>query len=511
MYERSAIVLERYFEELFGFNKPNNLKDNYENYKTIIEEVREYQKTVKEEEKEMIKFDEAASKIQEIQKKQAKLHQSNEELEKQRDLIFNDLGENPNTLDSKLKEIEKILDNNNEELKKLREKYVKALVIFTERQKERNKYARGRRTAEESHIQNVKNANKTFETIKVEDVQEMNAFKKLDKDTQKKEIINIMIKNGKNEKVGFYEKAIEQAVEMRMEIAQEEAELYVSIYEKTKKLLNELKNDTIKLGKFEKLLRDVTVKLAFLQAEKEYIVGFLDNERMAAISGKKAHQKIMEEACENFRLDEKQIHNLYELLIRETTGKSTKKAYAEFYNKTYLKEIQEKEINFKQEVNNIKLHMGTVINLNYWRIDGIKNIYMVFQEEVSEKFNKDLSEYKIEEIEEIEERKLSIIPKEDEYENEEEDYDEEEYEDDEEDYDEEEYEDDEEDYDEEEYEDDEEYDDEDDEEDEYDDEEYDDELVEDKIDKIIKNSRKMATKKHETKTNKGLFDKLFKK
>ena len=307
MYERSAIVLERYFEELFGFNKPNNLKDNYENYKTIIEEVREYQKTVKEEEKEMIKFDEAASKIQEIQKKQAKLHQSNEELEKQRDLIFNDLGENPNTLDSKLKEIEKILDNNNEELKKLREKYVKALVIFTERQKERNKYARGRRTAEESHIQNVKNANKTFETIKVEDVQEMNAFKKLDKDTQKKEIINIMIKNGKNEKVGFYEKAIEQAVEMRMEIAQEEAELYVSIYEKTKKLLNELKNDTIKLGKFEKLLRDVTVKLAFLQAEKEYIVGFLDNERMAAISGKKAHQKIMEEACENFRLDEKQF------------------------------------------------------------------------------------------------------------------------------------------------------------------------------------------------------------
>ena len=69
MYERSAIVLERYFEELFGFNKPNNLKDNYENYKTIIEEVREYQKTVKEEEKEMIKFDEAASKIQEIQKR----------------------------------------------------------------------------------------------------------------------------------------------------------------------------------------------------------------------------------------------------------------------------------------------------------------------------------------------------------------------------------------------------------------------------------------------------------
>ena len=31
MYERSAIVLERYFEKVFGFNKENNLKTNYEN------------------------------------------------------------------------------------------------------------------------------------------------------------------------------------------------------------------------------------------------------------------------------------------------------------------------------------------------------------------------------------------------------------------------------------------------------------------------------------------------
>ena len=58
---------------------------------------------------------------------------------------------------------------------------------------------------------------------------------------------------------------------------------------------------------------------------------------------------------------------------------------------------KEKERNFEQEINSIRLRTGSIINWNYWRIDGIKNIYDVFQKEVSEKFEKDLSEYKLEE------------------------------------------------------------------------------------------------------------------
>ncbi len=564
MYERSAIVLERYFDTLFGFNKQNNLKANYENYNKIIEEIKEYQKITEEEESIIGKFDEVAEEIQEIQNKQSKLHESNLEVENERNLLFNDLGENPNSLDTKLQRIEKILDKNNETIKELREKYVKALVIFTERQKERNKYARIRRTAEAKHIQDVKNANKMFATIEVKDVQEMKKFIESNKEAKKQEIVDIMIKNGKSEKVGFNKQVMEYAVNIRMDIAIKEAELYVSVYERTKRLLNELETETVKLTRAEKLLRDVSVKLAFLNAEKEYIVGFLDNERMTSMNGKKSHDKMMKEACENFKLDIDQINKLYELVLRETTRKSTKKAYKELYNKNYLKEIEEKEKNFEKEVNNIKLRMGTVINSNYWRIEGIKNIYTVFQEEISDKFNKDLSEYRIDEIEEVilpqvdeekdkegkQEDKKHIKDNynekhsdeeynEEEYDEEYEDdeYDEEEYDDEEYDeeyeddeYGEEEYEDDE--YDEEEYDDDEydeeEYDDEeyneDDDEEDYDEEEYeddeegyyddeddDDELVEDKIDKIIRNSRKMATKKYENKGNKGLFNKLFKK
>ena len=531
MYERSAIVLERYFEKIFGFTKENNLKTNYENYGTIIQEIKEYQKTTDEEEKIILKFDEIANEIETMQAKQAKLHESNIELENERNKIFSDLGENPNTLDIKLQKIENVLEKNNEKMRELRESYVKSLVIFTQRQKERNKYARNRRTAETEHMKSVEDANKFFENINIEDAKRMKNFVEANNENIKQDVINAMIRNGKNEKIPFNQEVIEKAVDRRMKIAKQEAELYLKIFDKTRKLLNDLNNEDIKLSRAEKLYRDATVKLLFLRAEKEYIVGFLDNERMTVINGKKAHEKLMKEACENFDVDIKQIENLYELLERETAGKATKKAYKELYNKTYLKNIEEKEKDFEEEVTNIKAKAVTVINSNYWRIEGIKNIYNVFQEEVTEKIGRDLSEYKIEEEpeetfilpqikEENEYKNIANdeIDDDDYYKDDDDEYDDDEYDDDE--YDDDEYDDDEyddDDYDDDEYDDDEydddEYDDDDDDEDVVIDNENNDELVEDKIDQIIKNSRKKGIKKNsKNDTNKGgIFNKFFKK
>ena len=36
MYERNAIVLERYFDKLFGYDDENNLKTNYKNYIDLV-------------------------------------------------------------------------------------------------------------------------------------------------------------------------------------------------------------------------------------------------------------------------------------------------------------------------------------------------------------------------------------------------------------------------------------------------------------------------------------------
>jgi len=544
MYERSAIVLERCFEKLFKFNQEISLKTNYINFSEIVEQIKEYQKTSIEEENVIGKFDEIAEKIEGIQKQQIKISEINLQLETERNQLFNDLGENPNALDSRLNSIENTLNKNNETLKKLRSEYVEALVIFTERQKERNKYSRLRRKVEADHINSIKNANKEFEKIDLKDVQSLKKYISIDKEQYKEKIVNTMIKNGRNEKVPFNNDVIEKAVEARIDISEKEAEIYVSVYERMKKLLIELESENIKLSKSEKLLRDATVKLNFLNSKKEYIVGFLDNERLTAINGRNTHEELMQEACQNFESDIQQIDNLYELVIRETTGKSTKKAYNELYNKTYLRDIEQKERKFEQEITNLKVNMGTVINSNYWRIEGIKNVYNVFQEEISEKFEKDLSEYQIEEIEEpiidIEEDEEEIEQEYSEkYENENDEYEEDE------EIDEEYYEDDdeyEEDDDEDEYEDDDEYDDEYDDEDEYDDdedyEEYDDddeieyeedeyedddeyeedddneedkEAWEDKMDTIIQKNKKKNKKEQEEKKEQGLLNKWFKR
>lgn len=535
MYERSAIVLETYFEEVLGFNKGNNLKTNYENYNRLIEKIKEYQRIIKEEENVIGKFDEVASEIEEIQKRQNKLHEANLKLEEERNNLFNDLSENPSILDQKLQKIEESFDLNNDELKGLREKYVKALVIFTERQKERNKYSRAHRTAEAEYLDTVKEITSEFSETNIKEIENVKRFINSEDEQEKNDVIDKMLKNGRNERVPFNNEVIKKAVEVRTDIAKKEAELYISVFEKMKRLLGEVNSGAVKLTKFEKTQRDVSVKLAFLTAEKEYIVGFLDNERMTAMNGKQVHNKLMEEACQNFDLDIRQINNLYELVIRETTKKATKKAYKELYNKTYLKDIEEKERDFEEEVTNIKINMGTVINSNYWRIEGIKNIYNVFQEEISEKFEKDLSEYR---IEEAEENKTTLTDKEDDKEdiysgdeyNDNEDYEDDDYEDvefdeDENDYDDnynENYDDEDEDYnDEYEDEDDNDYEDVEFDEDDYDDDDdYDDEdegiieddgeITEEKIDQIIKESRKGKNKKKD-KQEKGLFGRLFKK
>ena len=75
--------------------------------------------------------------------------------------------------------------------------------------------------------------------------------------------------------------------------------------------------------------------------------------------------------------------------------------YKKIYNNTYLKEIEEKEKDFEKEVSNINI-VGTLINSNYWRLEGIKNIYEVFENEITENFDRDLSEFKIQEQEEEE-------------------------------------------------------------------------------------------------------------
>lgn len=538
MYERSAIVLEKYFNGIFGFDKKINLKTIYKDYKEIIEEIQKYQSILEEEDKVINEFDDVANEIRKIQKEQKVIYKSNISLEEERNQLFDSLDEEPEIIEKKLEKIEENIHKNNQKLENLRESFINSLTQFSDKQQERNKYSRNRRAEEKNHIQIIEKCNSDMKEISINSLKNIKEFQNSTEDTYKKEIIEIMINNGKDERVPFDRNTIENAVNIRNDIAKKEAECYITIYEKMKKLLVEIGSDEIKIDKYKKALRDVSLKLSFLKSQKMYIVSFLDNERMTAINGIKVHKQLMAESCKNLELDMEQFNNLYELILREISGKATKKVYKELYNKEYLKNIEEKEKSFEEEINNIKIKAGAIINSNYWRIEEIKNIYQVFQNEISEKFEKDLSEFKLEETSEIKDDIFKTeIPEEeveyiDEYEEDVDEY-EDEYDEDEQ-YDEddnndendkefeetedeeEEYEDDEDDeYDEYDYDDDdeEEYEDDDDDDD-YDDEEYeedddDDEYEDDEKDEENKENEddieNMKKTEKQNKKGKGLF------
>ena len=75
----------------------------------------------------------------------------------------------------------------------------------------------------------------------------------------------------------------------------------------------------------------------------------------------------MDEECKNFHADISQIGNLYELILKETTGKSTKKAYKELYNKNYLKEIEENEMVKKDMITNEVVLIGYICKKPIYR------------------------------------------------------------------------------------------------------------------------------------------------
>lgn len=401
MYERSAIVLERYFNEIFGFDKKINLKTIYKDYKELIEETKKYQMILEEENEIINEFDETANEIRRIQQEQKKIFKNIIKFEEERNKLFDSLDEEPSIVDKKMRKIEDNIKESNQKLEELRECFIESLTKFIEKQKERNRCSRSRRTEERTHLDIIERADKNLKDIDIESLKSIKNYINTDDSIIKKEIIEIMINNGKDERVPFDEQVIENAVNVRNELAKKEAECYILIYERMRRLLIDANNDEVKLDKYNKALRDVSVKLAFLKAQEMYIVSFLDNERMTVINGVKVHKQLMSDACERFESDMEQFSNLYELILKETSGKSTKKAYKELYNKEYLKNIEEKERNFEEEVNGIKIKAGTIINSNYWRIEEIKNIYEVFQKEVSEKFEKDLSEFRLESPEEI--------------------------------------------------------------------------------------------------------------
>ena len=393
MYERNAIVVDRYFSSIFGYDKKNNIKVNKDNYFELVDTLEKYQDASEIENNIMDEFERIAGKIKETQKKQEGLNKKTLKLFDSRKLLFESLDEDEENLKKEFDKIEASIKINENEIKDNSNIFVEEIKEFNEKSEIRSKCGRERRIIENDYQKILNVTVDNFNNILKDKLREIKAFiKNEDKEETKEQMKENIFKNGAKEKVPFDSNVINKAIDTSLYIEGKKAEILLSIYDKTSKLLNEIRNDTVKIEKHKKQVKDSKSKLEFLNVITDYIIMFLDNERMNTIGGKSEHEKIMSEACDNLQNDLVEIQNMYSILIKEINGKATKKLYKELYNIDYLNQLKEQELQFEKNIS--KLNMpGTVIYPDYWRIEGMQKIYDVFRNLITDVYEVDLSEF----------------------------------------------------------------------------------------------------------------------
>lgn len=398
MYERNAIVLERYFYEIFDFKNSSNLRENYYNYRKLFEsygnlcDAKEKEKNCKDE------FNNISKEISKLQKAQEKLYNKSAKFEYSRYIIFNNISESVEDIEKHLNKVNEDVQKNSDELKELGQKFVQAIIDYDEKQVNFNKSVAQREKAEEEYEKSYSIARKCYDEITEEKIKFVQDFINSDNKENKKELQSIFEDNGKNEKNQFDQDVILNTINKSIEIYKSEIEVYLAGFDRISKLFEEIETDSVKIDKHTKYYRDSKAKVSFLNSEKDYIIQFLDNERIGAIYDKKTHRKLMLEACKKFALDFAQIDNLYEIILKEAAGRSTKKIYKENYNKEYLIELENVSVEPSLDTGKMRQEAIAFVNLNYWRIEGLRSVYNSFEEAVTTIYEKDLTEFLPEEV-----------------------------------------------------------------------------------------------------------------
>ena len=358
MYERNINVLEMFVEKKLGYVETNNIQNNYYDYKEFVKVLDDYINICKEESKAKQEYDFAVTNIQNIQNTKEKLYNQNVKFEYSRNIIFGEVNRKVEDIEKCLVKIESALDKNKDAFKTLRKNFIEGIINLNEKNRQLKKISKPKNKIEAEYKEAFSLLKENFHSINPDDIELTKKFIE-SPSIFEEELIEKMMRNGKNEKVPFDKNAIISATKLGLDIAQKIAENYLFMYEQTGKILNELENDKLKIEARKKHITDTEVKLSFLNAEKEYLVQFLDNERVTAIQGPKEHDRLMKNCCNILKEDVNQINILYDLIIKETKKRATNRCYEELYNKSYLEKIQEKEKKFIEKTNNIDYANGT--------------------------------------------------------------------------------------------------------------------------------------------------------
>ena len=151
MYERSAIVLERYFDDLLGYSDKCNLRDNFNNYCNLVEKLEKFQINYNKELSATQEFNKSLKKVKAIQSAQEKLYQRAVKLEYNRNLLFNNIEGKVEDTRKGIEKVEEDVEKNNQEMQAKKEELLEALVEYNEKRFELSKCKRYKKMAENDY------------------------------------------------------------------------------------------------------------------------------------------------------------------------------------------------------------------------------------------------------------------------------------------------------------------------------------------------------------------------
>ena len=165
MYERSAIVLERYFDDLLGYSDKCNLRDNFNNYCNLVEKLEKFQINYNKELSATQEFNKSLNKVRAIQSAQEKLYQRAVKLEYNRNLLFNNIEGKVEDTRKGIEKVEEDVEKNNQEMQAKKEELLEALVEYNEKRFELSKCKRYKKMAENDYNEIFEISQTNFEGI----------------------------------------------------------------------------------------------------------------------------------------------------------------------------------------------------------------------------------------------------------------------------------------------------------------------------------------------------------
>lgn len=231
MYERNAIVLERYFNQMFGYNMKNNIKTNFKDYSQLVECLEKYKNISEEEETIMQEYDFIANRIREIQKMQENLNKKNNKYQEERANIFQNIDENSEAIQKKIDIVNNNIQSLDEQIKENAQQFVDVVAEFNEKSLVRTNCGRTRRSIESEYNKKLNETLDNYKDIDINFERRAKQFIEIETDDIEKELKEKIQKNGEKEKIPFNIDVITKAITLSVDI-QKEKQIYWLIFMK---------------------------------------------------------------------------------------------------------------------------------------------------------------------------------------------------------------------------------------------------------------------------------------